>query len=102
MIMKEIILEDAKKYMIGHIVYLDKKPYNFVVVFFNTENSMLPAVRTVVKRDKSCSPVLRLSAKTTSVEPKIPISSQGEAEFKGRAMKIVSSLCCVSAGEENG
>lgn len=98
--MKEITLEDVKEYMIGHIIYLDKKPYNFVVVFFNMENKMLPTVRAVVKRSKTQVQVLHLSVKVTSVEPKTPISHQGEAEFKSRAMEIVSSLCCAPAQEE--
>lgn len=93
--MKEITLEDAKKYMIGHIVYLDKKPRNFVVLFFNMGDKTLPAVKVVVKYDGAiCS-----TAKVSSVgDLEVPISEAGTTKFKDKATKTVSLLCCNCKG----
>lgn len=93
---KKITLIDAKRYLVASVVYLDKRPSNFVVIFRDVKDKTFPPVRAVVKC-KEERPVVTVSSSKFEVE----ISNFALAEFKNMATETVSSLHCKSKGEAN-
>lgn len=90
--MKEITLEDVKKYIVEQIAFITKKPSNYVVTFRNVEDKTMPIVKSLVKCvDEEAQ---QFTARITSVEESPPISEEADVKFKSRAIKTISSLCC--------